>query len=375
VNALHPIDPDARRVLRVGYLHVGRPGGGVRRYGEIIAAAAGLRNDLTVTEVVAGDRHATRSDFRRAGRHLRHVDVVHAQWKPRDWSGGGSAALGALLSFTLTTRRPLVITLHDVYPRTGLSERLVRPDAMALRWLGRVASVVVVHSREEEKRLRGLVPSRKIRVVPHFVEDRILSVTPAEAKRALGLGDRTIVSLLGFITRRKGHNLLLDALALLPDRVVAIVAGSGIGGRDVRVEELREQARRNGLFDRVMFTGHMDESRLEMVLAATDVAVCPFDDVSASGSLSTWISVARPLVVSDLPGFREYDALSPGALRRFAPRDSETLALAIRRALADTTGTVDPSVLRLRDQLSPSITLDRYAAIYRTTARSTHTDQ
>jgi glycosyltransferase involved in cell wall biosynthesis len=358
--------------LRVGFLHVGRPGGGVRRYGEIIAAAASQRGDLAVRDVVAGDRHARLADFRRAGRGLRGVDVVHAQWKYRDWSGGGLAALGALLTFTLTARRrPIVFTVHDIYPRVGLEERLLRPDALALRWLGKAASMVVVHSREEERRLEGLVPERKIRVVPHFVEDRTLAVTPAEAKRALGLEGRTIVSLLGFITKRKGHDLLLDALPMLPDDVTAIVAGSGIGGRDLRVQELREQARRNGVVDRVMFTGYMDDARLELVLAATDVAVCPFDNVSASGSLSTWISVARPLVVSDLPGFREYDAFSPGALRRFTPRDARTLAAAIESVTADSTGAMPDSLDQLRDQLSPERTLERYAAIY----RELHTDQ
>jgi glycosyltransferase involved in cell wall biosynthesis len=354
------------RPLRVGYVHAGRPGGGVRRYGEIIAAAARRRGDLAVTDVVAGDRHARLADFRRAGRGFRGVDLVHAQWKYRDWSGGGLPALRALLTFTLTARRrPLLFTVHDIYPRAGLEERLLRPDALALRWLGRAASIVVVHSLEEERRLQGLVPAGKIRVVPHFVEDRSLAVTPAEAKEALGLAGRRIVSLLGFITKRKGHDLLLDALPMLPDTVMAIVAGSGIGGRDLRVEELRQRARRNGVADRVMFTGYMDESRLELVLAATDVAVCPFDNVSASGSLSTWISVARPLIVSDLPGFREYDIISPGALRRFSPRDAPTLAAAIEGALADPPGAERASLEQLRDQLSPAKTLERYAAIYR----------
>src|SRR5437899_1677908 len=73
--------------ITVGYLHLGRAESGVRRYGQIIAAAAARRKDTDVVEADSGDRDAGLADLRRAARRLNEADVVHIQWKPTDWGG------------------------------------------------------------------------------------------------------------------------------------------------------------------------------------------------------------------------------------------------------------------------------------------------
>ena len=75
--------------------------------------------------------------------------------------------------------------------------------------------------------------------------------------------------------------------------------------------------------DRVRFMGYVPDDELETVLAATDVALCPFREMSASGALATWISAGRPIVTSDLPPIRELDALAPGAVA-CSPRTSRS---------------------------------------------------
>ena len=75
--------------------------------------------------------------------------------------------------------------------------------------------------------------------------------------------------------------------------------------------------------DRVRFLGYLPEDELESVLAATDVALCPFERMSASGALATWFSAGRPIVASDLAPFRELKAMQPGALHIFRPYEAE----------------------------------------------------
>jgi hypothetical protein len=98
-------------------------------------------------------------------------------------------------------------------------------------------------------------------------------------------------------------------------------------------------------------------------MAATDLAILPFTDLSASGSLSSWIAVGKPMLVTDLPGFREYERRVPGSLHFFAPAEPIALAAAAERLLADPPPDPDPAVLRLRDELSMPRTVERYLEV------------
>ncbi|MBA2488870.1 MAG: hypothetical protein H0V36_06025, partial [Chloroflexi bacterium] len=88
-------------------------------------------------------------------------------------------------------------------------------------------------------------------------------------------------------------------------------------------------------------------------------------DLSASGSLSTWISTGRPIVTSDLPQFREYDALVPGALRIFRPLTAQAFADGVRQALDEVPPPQDERVIRLRDHLLTPRAVEAYEAVYR----------
>ncbi|MEO7119019.1 MAG: glycosyltransferase, partial [Candidatus Limnocylindrales bacterium] len=168
--------------MKVGYLHVGREGGGVRRYGSMIAQAARGLPDVEVLEADGGGREPTKGAMAAAARTLRAADVVHIQWKPNDW-GGGRRAFKHLKSFLGTVQRPVVATLHDVWERQGLRERWLNTDVHTLRGLGVRAARLTVHSEEERRRLDGFVKPNRVEIVPHFVEQRTLA--DAEDSRAL----------------------------------------------------------------------------------------------------------------------------------------------------------------------------------------------
>ena len=206
--------------------------------------------------------------------------------------------------------------------------------------------------------------------MPHFVEVRASLPDRATARDRLGLVDRRVVTLLGAITKRRGHRLVIDALLDLPVDVTALFVGSVIEGRDHVARDLQAHAAALGVADRVRFLGYLSDQELEQVLVATDVALCPFRFMSASGALATWISSGRPIVTSDLPPIRELDALAPGALRRFAPYEAPALAAAIREALASAGDTPDERVQRLASELATPRIVERYAALYRAAARS-----
>lgn len=353
--------------LRVGFLHVGRERSGLRRYGQILAAEAAQHDGLEVIEVDVGGRDASWSELQRAARQLRDADVVHLQWKLADWDPrwGGIPRMEVVLQ---SMRRPLVVTMHDVFERRGPWARQISLSALGLRRLVGAARKLVVHSDEERDRLEGLVPIDKLELVPHFVEVRPALPDRQTARRALGVEERRVVTLLGYMTKRRGHQLVIDALTELPDDVIALFVGSTIEGRDHVGEALEEHAAEMGVADRVRFMGYVPEAELERVLAATDVALCPFRSMSASGALATWISAGRPIVASDLTPMQELNTLQPGALHLFSPYEPSPLAGCISETLAAAGDEVDPDVTALAERLATPRIVDRYIGIYRAAA-------
>ncbi len=343
----------------LGFLHLGRPESGVRRYGRLIADEARTREGLTITEVEAGRVDESSEQLAQVASELAHCDVVLMQWNRRGWGKNGRS-LPRLLRFRRAYKGALVVTMHDVFDRVGLRERHLQPDVWSLRWLGRTAERIVVHSQIEVERLRGIIPVEKVSVIPHFVEGRQLTLTADEARARLGLSDRRVVTLLGFVYGRKGHRYAVEAVPFMPDDAVMVYAGGPVAGRTYVHDLARSKAQELGLGDRFRITGYLDETEWETWIAATHLAILPFTDLSASGSLSSWISAGKPMLVSDLPGLREYGRRVPGALHFFGPPEPWPLGAAISELLAKPLPDPDPGVQQLARELSMQRTVDRY---------------
>jgi glycosyltransferase involved in cell wall biosynthesis len=366
--------------MEIGFVHAGAPQHGVSRYGRLLAAAArdlgiGVREcDIQV------DGRTDRQQILAAAKQLAGAQLIHLQYNSQHrgsvW-GPGWRQLRNLRVFADAARCPLVVTVHDVYSlRPSWTSALRRPareirrlrasaPQLATRyWLRRRAARLLVCSNEEHRHLSGS------HVVPHFVELRALQASREDVRRALGLADRRVLTLLGFIHERKGHRLVIEALPRLPHDVLAVFAGGPAPGSNGIVEHLRARADSLGVGDRVRITGYLPEGQLEQYLLATDVAVCPFRTLSASGSLSTWISAARPIVATDLPQIAEYNAMAPGAIATFPPNSPQALASAVSAVLADSGRTQCEAVRQVRERLLLPAIARRHVSIYREVANA-----
>ncbi|MGH0038210.1 MAG: glycosyltransferase [Myxococcota bacterium] len=371
--------------LKLGFLHLGPPEHGLHRYGRLLAAEAGRRSELDVGECHAeltGERQRDRDALAGAAADLGRSDVVHVQHN-RDLWGSGSRQLENVRAFLDACAAPVVATCHDVYPRDPWAPwrsrrwrwRRVRrhfrqrvPTNRTLRlWLRRAAAVLVCSDEEAQRLARLTRRGATARVVDHFVEARGPLPDRDAARRALGLAEARVVTLLGFIHPSKGHDVLVEALRCLADDVHVVLAGRPSEGNEDYLGRLARRAERDGTADRLHVTGWLEDAAQQQVLAATDLAVTPFRFFSASGSLSTWISAAVPILCNDLPQLDRYDAIAPGAIRRFAPCEPEVLAEAVEDALADAR-TPDPGVARLRDELLMPRVFDRHLEVYRACA-------
>lgn len=387
--------------MKLGYLHISKPQGGesgVTRYSRFIAAEAKQRPDLSVLEVeitLSKDWRSNQTQLRQAAKQLSEADVVHIQYTKYIW-GGNWGQLFDIWTFISQCSSPIVVTLHDIYPdiypdyslsdawgreyeiqgkyQVSWFKRLARTvrsisnnylaDRSTLKWLSQQVQAIFVCAEEELQRLKSLINTEKVVIIPHFVEQRSVTLSPAAAGQKLGLEGFKIVTVQGFISGYKGHHLMIDALPKLPEDVKVIFAGTVAPNNEEYFEHLLKKVKDKGMSDRFQVTGFLSDRDLELYLQASHLAVCPFKVCSASGSLSTWISVARPILASNLPQIAEYNRIEPGAIHIFEPYNATALAEAIKQLLPNSPETEDAGVARLRDKLSIPIIFERHFEYY-----------
>lgn len=238
-------------------------------------------------------------------------------------------------------------------------------DALTLWWLQRRAQLLLVCSEEERGRIQAFAPRARVRTIPHFVEYRSLQIDPLNAKDFLELTGYRVLTLLGYIHPRKGHELLIQALPDLPPDTMIVFAGAAEADHTAYLDRLLALAALNQRSEQVRVTGFITERELELYLAATDLAICPFADVSASGSISTWISGGTPILASDLPLIREYNRLVPGAVHTFSPYSAEALARAACSFLTNGTMQNRELIRALGRRLGIHTILENHIEVYR----------
>ena len=367
--------------MKVGFLHLGTPQDGLHRYSRIISNTLQRESELDIIDVtcnLTGLSDADHTAIVSAAKALSIADVVHLQHNERIW-GGGTHHTQNLLAFSNNCSSKLVATLHDLppYPRLmrrpfsaynsqekqgmwrrpsfasrpklSTYERLMRllnNNLLLPRVLGRIDRLLVM-SEDERERLTRNYRVRNVQVVPHFVEKRRLSLTNPEAKEQLGFNKKTkVLTILGYIVPRKGYHLAIEAMCHFDDTIRLVFAGGAIHNSEEYVNTLMERAYVLGIESQVLVTGYLSESMLNVYLSATDLALCPFLSVSASGSLSTWISSGTPILASALPLIHEYNDRVQDAIQTFETGCVESLTDAVRQifshnSMLDTTAGIE----------------------------------
>ena len=171
------------------------------------------------------------------------------------------------------TGRPSIFHLHLILERP--------PDVYLARLCSRRVSRIVACSHAAAASLMGNDArlASKIQVLYNPIRRSARAgVMPFRVKD--GRDGRVTVGVVGRITERKGHHLLLEAVGQLPaslrERIQLLVVGAAAPGcaADLQyVRFLNNEAARLGLQDQIVWTGHQTE--LASHFAAMDVMIHP----------------------------------------------------------------------------------------------------
>ncbi|MFL9841620.1 glycosyltransferase [Sphingomonas sp. ST-64] len=172
----------------------------------------------------------------------------------------------------------------------------------------------------------GMDPE-KIRVHRTGVDlDRFAPRDRLAAKAALGVTGPLVAS-VGALIPRKGHDIVIEAIAALPG-VRLMIAGEG-----PERPKLAAQIARSGLGDRVTLMGSVAHGDLPGLLAAADVMALAS---SSEGLANAWVEAlasGTPVVIPDAGGARELVTAPDHG--RIVARTAPAFAAAISEILSE----------------------------------------
>ncbi len=327
---------------------------GIADYAQQLIKALRALEGVDVTVIPFDRQRHPRTDYARWGHMMNQGDVAHIQHE--------YTFFGYLLpwrnhfsTFIRPIHRPLVITRHVSFdgpyvPVEPEPMRSIRRFKWALyqRWLGPYArylnrdtfdvadQIIVLNAHMKEQLVRRGIWPEKINVIPAGMPEMPPPEGGEQLRRLWGWQDRQIIGQFGFIAAAKGHTVMLEALAMLPEEYVLLIAGGirrpGDRGALQAIERKIDQLR---LHHRVRITGYLEFSDLSAHFDACDVLVYPNTRADFSYSVLMGLAAMKaPLVISDIPPHRELAEAGAG-VALFRSGDPGSLAAQIQAVVQD----------------------------------------
>ncbi len=267
-------------------------------------------------------------ELRRALRQAR-PDIIHT-------NGFKMHVLG--LRARPSKETPVIWHVRDYVGARPLMARL-------LRWHAGSCAAVVTNSESVAGDVRA-VCGDDLKVYPVLDAIDLERFSPSGKKLDLdalaGLpeaaGGTLRVGLLATMARWKGHTTFLNALALLPpeSKVRGYIIGGALyqtDGSQHSLDELRAEAARLGLADKVGFTDYVEDAASAM--RALDIVVHASTQPEPFGLvIAEAMACSRALVASQAGGAAEIITAGADALGH-KPGDAESLAQCLMQLLAD----------------------------------------
>lgn len=244
-------------------------------------------------------------------------DLIDAHYFYPD--GVAAVMLGRALGLPVTiTARGTDINL---IPRFAAARRQIL-------WASRHAAQMIAVCRALKDEMTAIgIEGDRITVLRNGVDlAQFRPVDRDAARRRLGLGGPTLLSVGGLVTR-KANDLTIAALPELPDMTL-LLAGEG-----PEEDALRALAARLGVADRVRFLGRVGHGSLAELYTAADALVLASSREGWANVLLEAMACGTPVVASNVWGTPEAVA-APEAGVLMEDRTSAALARAVRRLFA-----------------------------------------
>lgn len=341
--------------MRIMFINPGghAQGGAERSLATLISGLVERGHEATVLTMQPGDAATA---FRDAGAAISGVLEHQPNWASRH-QGGGRFMAKALLTtpdvakMTWAMRRAIHRSSPDIVHSNGFRSNVLAPflsvagvpvvvsvrdstpnagQRALLRAAAKYADAIIANSAFTA----GQFDHRDV----HVVHNPIETPEPPARERARAVlavsPDRPVVAMLAHLHRSKGHDVMIDALALWPEqeRPLLLVAGGDLYAESASYRsEVVARAAALGVADQVRFLGPVDD--VSQVLGAADVVVHPCRHPEGFGRTVAEAQAAGvPVVATGLGGVLEIIRHDETGLL-VEPDDPGALQAAIDRVL------------------------------------------
>jgi glycosyltransferase involved in cell wall biosynthesis len=187
--------------------------------------------------------------------------------------------------------------------------------------------IVAVSDPMGTQLLTAGVPADRLRIIPDAVPYAPPRIFRSRARETLGLpADRWLIGWIGDLCHEEGLDLLLDALALLPDLGISVA----ILGDGPERSRLARQAQSLRVDQLISWCGSVTEAA--RFLPAFDLLVVSARARDSSDLLLSAMSACVPILATEAPGVS--GTVTPAAAMIIPPDDPVELAAAIHHARA-----------------------------------------
>ena len=224
----------------------------------------------------------------------------------------------------------IIASVHDNYRTDKRPKRRIMN-----RILSKITDKIVAVSedvKEDIIRYDSIDPS-KIEVIPNGIDVERFNPekNTTDIRKEFSLEDDDIV--IGFIGRivpAKGLEYLLNALPYLKEEFKSIKLL--IVGEGSLVEKLKESAKKNNIFDNILFTGRRRD--IPEILASINIFVMPSIAEGLPNALLEAMAMGKPIVTTEVGGIPEIVKNGFNGLL-VPPRDTLSLSKAIKELISN----------------------------------------
>jgi glycosyltransferase involved in cell wall biosynthesis len=223
--------------------------------------------------------------------------------------------------------RLLALVHHPLADETGIgADAAARFAALERALLPRCAGVICPSAVTAASVAAYGVASERIATVPPG------TVKPATPRRARHAGPCHLLS-VGTVTPRKGHRVLIAALARIKDRAWRLRLVGSLARDAAEVAALRSAIAAHGLGERVSLEGEWPQDRLDEAYANADLFVLASYHEGYGMAFAEALAHGLPIVAT--AGGAIAETVPEAASLLVPPGDDAALAMALARAIDD----------------------------------------
>jgi glycosyltransferase involved in cell wall biosynthesis len=201
--------------------------------------------------------------------------------------------------------KPVVITARGT--DINLIPQYPKPKQMILQAAADCAAMITVCAALKDAIVGLGGTAQKIVALRNGVDLQLFQPEDkAQARAAFGISDKFAIASVGHLIERKGHHLVIEALAQIPDAELYLAGG---GEEEARLRALAEQL---GVTQRVHFLGAMPQAKLRTLYSAVDCLVLASSREGWANVLLEAMACGTPVVATNVWGTPEVVA-SPEA--------------------------------------------------------------